>query len=256
MSNAESFAAVLNKFESIDVAGLDAVNFLNRKDEKFMLPIGRLNELLTALIPYYYVLDINALRIFHYHSRYFDTDDYKLYRLHHMGKLNRYKIRQRSYTDSNMHFLEVKFKNNKDRTIKSRLKLAASDLALAPTAAEFIADNSPHKLTNLSEKATTGFNRITLVNKQLTDRCTIDLNLTLGAGDTTVVLNNIVIVEVKQERFAGKSNMSKVLKSMRVYEASFSKYCMAISSCLPDIKHNRFKPIHLLVNKLSHQPAI
>jgi len=256
MNSTKDFISVLNEFEPIDVPGLDAVNFLNRKDEKFMLPISRLPELLQHLIPYYYVLDIKALRLFHYYSRYFDTDDYMLYKLHHMGKLNRYKIRQRSYTDSNMHFLEVKFKNNKDRTIKSRLKLTSSDLDLAPTAATFIETNSPHQLTNLTEKATTGFNRITLVNKNLTDRCTIDLNLTLGAKDKTVVLDDIVIVEVKQERFAGRSAMSHVLKSMRVYEASFSKYCMAISACLPHVKHNRFKPIHLLVNKLSHQPTL
>ena len=47
-----------------------------------------------------------------------------LYHDHHNGKLNRYKVRRRRYIDTDTEFLEVKLKNNKKRTIKSRIKLS------------------------------------------------------------------------------------------------------------------------------------
>ena len=42
--------------------------------------------------------------------------------MHQNKKLNRYKIRQREYLISDISFFEIKFKSNKGRTIKKRIK--------------------------------------------------------------------------------------------------------------------------------------
>ena len=73
-------------------------------------------------MPYYKVLTISGLRQGRYETRYFDTADYEMYTKHHNGKLNRYKVRFRTYVDSEMNFFEVKFKTNTGRTRKSRVK--------------------------------------------------------------------------------------------------------------------------------------
>ena len=66
-------------------------------------------------MPHYKCVEIENKRVSQYQTLYYDTKDMKLYNEHHNGHLNRYKIRHRTYVDSNLSFLEVKFKNNKGR---------------------------------------------------------------------------------------------------------------------------------------------
>ena len=95
---------------------------MNRIDTKFAFNENFLPELLDLLKPYYNCLQIENKQIANYQTLYYDTSDLMLYYKHHNGSLNRYKVRQRTYLDSNLCFLEVKFKNNKGRTIKERIK--------------------------------------------------------------------------------------------------------------------------------------
>src|SRR4051812_18873006 len=101
---------------------MDNVKLMNRTDTKFLFTTDQFETVLNEVAPYYKVLEVNGKRLNHYKTLYYDTSDLALYNKHHNGKLNRYKIRHRTYVESDTGFLEVKFKNNKGRTIKNRVR--------------------------------------------------------------------------------------------------------------------------------------
>src|SRR5438105_3236213 len=101
---------------------MDGVKLMNRTDTKFTFNLDQFEDILSDIIENYYVLEIDGKRISRYKTLYYDTTKLNLYIKHHNGELNRYKIRHRSYVESDIGFLEVKFKNNKGRTIKDRIK--------------------------------------------------------------------------------------------------------------------------------------
>jgi hypothetical protein len=113
---------IIKDFESIDLKEMESVKLMDRTDTKFTFLYSQLTSILNIIKPHYKVLTINNKRHFSYKTLYYDTHDMMLYNVHHNGRLNRYKIRHRSYLDTNTGFLEVKFKNNKGRTIKERIE--------------------------------------------------------------------------------------------------------------------------------------
>jgi hypothetical protein len=120
----ESFQVISQKvaqFESISLAEMENVKLMSRTDAKFVIPLGMLGAILEDLRPHYRLLEVNGHRFADYETLYFDTDTLQLYHDHQSGRLNRYKIRQRNYLQSNLIFTEVKFKNNKGRTVKTRV---------------------------------------------------------------------------------------------------------------------------------------
>ena len=101
---------------------MDSVKLMDRTDTKFVFNIDILPAVLNEAKVFYKILDVEGNRISRYKTLYFDTQDFDLYNKHHSGKLNRYKVRHRTYVESSLGFLEVKFKNNKGRTLKTRIK--------------------------------------------------------------------------------------------------------------------------------------
>ena len=97
----------LTHFEPISLAGTDNVKLLDRIDTKFTFRMEKLPLLLEEMKDDYRILEINGSRISRYETRYFDTEDFRLYLQHHNGKLNRYKIRFRKYVDSNITYFEI-----------------------------------------------------------------------------------------------------------------------------------------------------
>ena len=111
----------LNAMKPISLSEMEDVELLNRFDTKYMIHIDRLIEILALIKNDYRILEVKGVRLNRYNNLYFDTPDYKFYLTHHNKKANRLKIRCRSYVDSNVSFFEVKKKNNKDKTEKSRI---------------------------------------------------------------------------------------------------------------------------------------
>ena len=96
-------------------------------------------------------------------------------------------------------FLEVKFKNNKKMTIKNRLENNSRQ-----DAESFLLKHSPYDFVQLEEKLTAEYRRMTLVDKLKCERVTIDLNLRFSHADESYCIPNLVILEVKRNRFAEK----------------------------------------------------
>ena len=245
----KSINNILSSFESISLNQMDEVKLMNRTDTKFVFEYSLLNKVMEEIKAHYYVLDINGIRLNAYRCLYFDTEDFKFYFEHHNGKKNRSKVRYREYMDSGLCFLEIKKKNNKGKTIKERIKVTKIPARLTEEGNRFIkqimgTDDA------LVPKHWNKFSRITLVNKLIKERLTIDLGITFEAEERQSQLDDTVIAEVKQEKVNYASTFMRVIKKHGVRPFRISKYCMATVSLFPLLKNNNFKPKFLKINKL------
>jgi hypothetical protein len=171
-----------------------------------------------------------------------------LYLQHHNGKLNRYKIRHRTYVDSNSGFLEVKHKNNKGRTLKTRIKKQDVPYNFDVNSLKFLASKLPFNPLVLIPKLWVNYNRITLVNLEIGERVTIDTGLEfIDTEKNKIALNNLVIAEVKQDK-KNPSTFISAIKEFGIKPGSISKYCMAASYLNTQLKTNSFK---LKLNQIS-----
>ncbi len=243
--------ALLTGFDPVSLKETDNVSLLDRIDHKFVFGSPLLPEILSNACEYYKVLQIGKDRIFSYRSLYFDTDKNQMYLDHHNGKLKRYKIRFRTYEDSNLSFLEIKFKTKNGRTIKNRIKKEGVETQLSDDSLEFLKKHLPDEISRLEPKMYTSFQRITLVNKGMTERVTIDFNLKFENHKKSRDLPNIAIAEIKKGLNGSKgSKFMEVLGALGIQSNSMSKYCIGRVLTDDDIKYNQFKKKLLIINKL------
>jgi hypothetical protein len=232
---------VLEKFDKVGLEEIQKVSLMKRVDQKFVLQSEQLVQLLKNVADSYYMLEIDSKSNFQYETVYFDTPHDDMYKAHHNGKLNRFKIRHRNYTDSGLGFLELKFKNNKGRTIKTRIPSFSTYGDFTQTEINFVALNSPYSPQNLLVKLQNKFNRITIVDKHFGERCTIDSGITFTSDTTRFSLENTVIIEVKSEKNNTQSKLIESLSQMGIKSSQFSKYCTGRIMTDENVKCNRFK---------------
>ncbi len=231
---------ILQNFDPINLDEMDSVKLMNRTDRKFCFSRDKLSDLLLSLKTHYRVLEVANTRISAYRSLYFDDEALSFYRQHHTGRSNRVKIRHRTYVDSHLGFLEVKIKNNKGRTIKTRMKQQEVPESLNGAMETFIEAETHVTAGKLLPVIWINYHRITLVNRNSTERLTIDLNLEILHDTFSKTFSDMVIVEVKQDKKA-YSPFFEIAKQIKIAEGSISKYCMAIALTNPDVKKNNFK---------------
>lgn len=243
----------LYKLSSHQLADLDKANLMDRVDVKFMLPIATMPSLLKQLQPHYSVLEIDGNRISRYYNHYFDTESMNFYHDHHNGKLNRFKVRQRTYLDTNTKFLEVKFKNNQKRTIKSRINCNAS-VTTDEKCSDFIYQEMGTSFDQLSISQQSGYQRIALANEASAERLTLDFNLWYQLDDESqkVRLPGFFIAELKQRKRTKMSPFFQLMSKNHIFPASFSKYCIGCALLYKNaIKTNKFKAVLSQVEKFS-----
>lgn len=184
-------------------------------------------------------------------TAYFDTDNKASFAMHHNGKLPRYKIRTRTYIDSNDQFLEIKCKNNKGRTEKKRLKIITKeDLFEQPAVISFLNERHIHNFNALKESLLVKYKRISLIHKKVNERVTLDFDLSFSNDLKRVLLGDLVFVEVKQEK-EKKSPVMKALKAHNKHAISLSKYCYGLLNIDTSIKHNNFNPLLKFFKKIN-----
>ena len=231
---------------------MEGVKLMDRTDTKFCFRADQLENVLAEVMPFYKCVEIANKRISSYQTIYYDTKELMLYYEHHNGHLNRYKIRHRTYLDSNLSFLEVKFKNNKGRTIKERIKEKDTSSILESNANQFLTAELPFNPNLLAPVVVINYGRITLVNKKSAERVTIDLNLNFKKENNNVSLDTLIIAEVKQEK-KKTSAFLNTMKKFHVREGSISKYCFAIALTHEHVKKNNFKQkINALKNIINY----
>jgi hypothetical protein len=237
-------------FQRVSLADLDKVKLMNRTDLKFIMHLEQLPAVLAAIQHEYSILEIKGETIFNYDNTYFDTPDDHMFIYHHNGRANRFKVRVRNYVESDLNFLEIKRKNNKKRTIKERI----TKLVFVPHFTEselvFIDEIIPFSGQELEPKLRSYFSRFTMVNSQFTERVTVDLAPGFGTSEKNIVLNNLVIIEVKQSKSSDPALIIRVLQELKIHQQGFSKYCVGRALLEDNIKKNRFKPLLLKIKKL------
>lgn len=230
---------------------MDDVKLLDRIDVKYNIHENQLLPVLHEVLSEYRTLDIDGNRIAHYETTYLDTPENLMYKQHHQGKVPRFKIRIRKYIDSNLAFFEIKKKNNKGRTLKSRIKLKSDDNIFNEASANFLEKETQLQPDELNPTLIIEYDRITLVNKSGKERLTIDTNLIVRDGNTAHQFNGLVIIEAKLDS-RSLTPFRKALQRRRIKPFGMSKFVMAMSKLRPDIKTNNFKQDIKTVDKISH----
>lgn len=172
--------AVWRRMPTLDLDRIAAVRLMNRVDTKYLVDEALCMELLERAADQYYVQIIDDCRACRYATLYYDTPQWDMYHLHHNRRLTRQKIRTRTYVETGVTYLEVKNKSNKGRTHKRRMALDRSLFAAAATdtaAADFLRRETRYAPETLSPSLATRFVRVTLVNRAMTERLTIDFDL-------------------------------------------------------------------------------
>jgi len=243
---------ILTEFDGTSLKEMDEVKLMNRTDTKFVFNKIKLEKVLSEALTKYKLLEINGERLLEYKTLYHDTKDFKMFVAHQNGKLNRYKIRQREYLISNISFLEIKFKSNKGKTIKRRIKRKKIQNNFSEKAKLFINENSPFEASDLEPKLINEFSRLTLVHRTDKERVTIDLNLRYSFENTKKELPFLAIAEVKQEGSSKSSDIIKILKANKIYPSGMTKYGIGIVLVHKNIKYNSFKTKLLTLKKIAN----
>jgi hypothetical protein len=244
--SAEKVTKILDQYQPITLQEMSGFNLLNRTDTKFVFDIHTLNQVLNSLPDSYRVLQIEDHRLHTYQNLYFDTPQLDMFVQHHRQQRDRYKVRCRFYVDTQGTFLEVKKKNNRDRTIKNRMETSNFVEELPHGYEKFL-----HRY-DLKPVLWNDFQRMTLVSNGSIERLTLDINLGFSDGWGRMGLPRLVIAEVKQDTFTIHSNFMSKMRKLGVQPRRFSKYCIGIPQFYPQVKSNRFKPRELLVERIIH----
>lgn len=253
----------------MDPVGLDdmkSVRLMNRVDQKFMASSDLLEPLLSRIADSYYVQEVPPFepsarpdmfspRVSPYRTLYFDTAELAMYMMHHNKKLNRQKLRVRTYRSSNTTFFEIKNKDNKKKTHKIRIPVDPTmfDSVLeVPEVVDFVNGNTPYPVSSLHACLENRFERITLVDKGMQERVTIDFGIRFHnhGTDRNADISKLLVIEVKHEVGAPRSAVEKVLHELHVLPRRMSKYCIGTALTDPMAKYNRFKPKLLFIDRL------
>ncbi len=245
---------LLHTYNGISLEELSRAPLMNRVDEKFAFPITSLEAFLDEMRPYYDVLNIDGKVIFDYTSQYFDNSNYGFFQDHHKAIPNRFKVRIRTYLDSNKSYLEVKEKI-KGRTDKNRINIDGFTSDFSDDQRSFLEERL-RKQMDLQPVMVNSYRRITLVNKLVEERLTIDFDIVNGTLDTpnckNQTLSSIVIAELKQPRLDRTSPFYQLMKRELIRPFRISKFCFGMIDLYDEnrLKSNRFKQKMLLIQKL------
>ncbi len=242
---------IIAEFDTITLGKMDSVKLMNRVDTKYVYSSRLIPDILEHAIPGFYILSIDDERSFHYKSVYLDTPENKMFLDHHNGKVNRYKIRFREYVSSKQRYLEIKFKTKNSRTVKNRIKRKNIENILTGESKDFIEEHTPFNPDNLEQKITTHFNRITLVNKTLTERVTIDYALSFAYNSHNTALSKLCITEIKKDGNSTSSDFDRILSDFGIIPKRMSKYCIGRVLLDRKLKYNNFKERLLTIDKIT-----
>ena len=235
----------------ISLREMEEVRLMNRIDTKYLTTVDSLEQLLRGAGEDFFVQEADGVRNSGYYTRYYDTSEMKMYYDHQRGKKSRKKIRIRKYVDSeSLPFLEIKNKNNKGRTKKQRVPMDCGEILECYET--FITDHTEYTSKELLPKIENQFKRITLVNKEKSERITIDTSIEFHnfVSGRTLALPELVIIEWKRDGLSSKSRLKPLLQELRIKECGFSKYVIGMALTDKDLPQNRLKPRIHHINKL------
>jgi hypothetical protein len=248
-------ANIMNSFEPVGLDEIDCVRLMNRIDAKYVLSAGKLRDIFERINGHYKVLQINEARVFSYLTRYLDTNEYLFFDQHVVGKPERHKVRFRTYESTGITFLEVKKRTNRNRTIKWRIENnLLSDNNCDDLACRFIKEYVPGAALALRPVLTSSYKRITLVEAGLSERVTIDCDLSFSdISGNKILYPFLAIIELKREGLGKKSPMADIMKDLSLHPSGFSKYCFGASVLYDIPRRNILKKQQSLIKLIENE---
>lgn len=211
-----------------------------RVDRKYIVERSAFDRMIVDLSPLLKCLTIDDRRVARYRSVYFDTDELTFFHQHLQGRRRRFKVRTRSYLDSDTSVLEVKAKGLRSVTVKERLPWT-DDAAhrLAQRGDGFVAEAIGSEVYRgvLAPVLETYYRRATLVDQASQSRitCDTDLRFCRGNADATGRPSE-VLVETKS--VGGRCATDHWLQAHGVRAQSMSKYCLGVALLYPHVRAN------------------
>lgn len=250
----QDILALVAALPPITLDEMASIRLMNRMDTKFVTDEETLMRLLALAKGNYYAQEHDGSRIAEYATTYFDTPDgHEMFRTHHCGHLPRTKVRVRTYLSSGLTFLEVKRKNNHGKTKKKRVAVPSLEAVVHDRVEEdFLRERSGYSFDDIIPTFANRFKRITLVNKEKTERLTIDFSLHFRNLETGMEreMPGAVIIELKRDGRV-PSPILPILRELRVKSSGFSKYCIGTVLTHPQLPQNRFKKRLVKIGKLT-----
>jgi hypothetical protein len=218
---------------------VEEAELLTRIDRKYLVPIADLPAILNGLPAGTRVLEIDDRRDFAYRSAYFDTPGLHSYLAAARGRRHRFKLRIRSYLDSDLHFFEVKTRGSRGITAKQRIPYGGEP-TLSSSAADYVADVLGKQL-DLEHVLTTRYRRQTFSLPTGGARLTVDTGLAWELPDGPAVRTyEWAVVETKSA--ATSSAADRLLWSLHHRPRVVSKYGTGLAALRPDLPSNRWRP--------------
>ena len=218
----------------------------NRKDLKYIINQESIPAIFQKLKGAYQILEKHGKSFSTYKTNYYDTEDLLFYSDHHNGKLNRKKVRTRTYEDGKS-FLEIKRKDNKGFTYKDRKEIDLLTFSIENDNS-FLDEVGGIKFP-LFEKLKVQYDRLTLYHKSMNEKITFDFSFQVNFNDSQFKLDTIVMVESKGV-YHNRSFFNLIMNEMKIPTVSFSKYCFGLINIDSSIKKNNFMPLLKKVNKI------
>lgn len=256
----EQLQQAIANFEPISLHEMEGVKLMERVDSKYVFPFSQLPGILNGMTSSYRLLSINDIRIHRYESLYYDTSDFQLFKKHQLGRLNRWKFRFRKYVDSDgLTFFEIKFKNSKERTIKSRVKMSEIQSKIEGKAGDFLQEVSPFKADMFEPKVWVNYSRMTFVNKFYQERLTIDTDIHFikavpDGNNAEARFPQMVIAEAKRDKASSVSEFIRMVRMGAIRESGISKYCFGVYNLFDSVRKNNFKPRVRFIHKMAQTP--
>ena len=248
---------VVDAPELPSVAGLEAVGLAElvaraalqtRVDRKYVLPLAAAGQVVAELARHELVrvLEIGGQRSFGYESLYLDTPDLAGYHLAARGRRRRFKVRLRTYLDSEESYLEVKTRGMRGATVKERVPHDSAGLD-AP-GSDFVDDVLGRsglgwvRCRDLRPTLRTAYRRTTLHLPATDGRVTVDTGLTWSLpGGADATLPGVAIVETKSS--AAASAVDRRLWRAGHRPTRVSKYGTGLAALRGNLPDNRWCPV-------------
>lgn len=216
-----------------------------RMDRKYVVGARTATPIIEGFGDDVRVLEMSGRRSFTYDSVYFDTPNLDSYLLAAHGRRRRYKIRTRTYVDSDISFLEVKTEGARAATVKERIPYALSDShRLTPEGLDYINKTLACSIGAVPSGALrpvieTRYRRITLYLPESKSRATIDLGVTWCRPDGQAhQLDSAVIIETKSGSAA--SALDRHLWANGIRPSRISKFATGMAALDPTLPANRW----------------
>lgn len=236
----------LLRLAPISLSDNESATALNeRHDRKYLVEPDDVDEILSGLGTGFRILEVGGLRSFRYESVYFDTPEIDSYFDAARQRPYRFKVRTRSYLDSQLCYLEVKERRRDGLTIKQRFPYPFEHRRWITADGRTLLRDSTSvasHIESLQPTLTVHYTRSTLIDTGAQSRATIDTGINATRFDgPTVTAEGFTLIESKSQQHA--TPFDHLLWRHHYRPTAISKYCTLMAAIDPTLPANKWNPV-------------